>query len=462
MDYYQMQRAEKHMKHAKKISKAKKRRKRQLKRLRVLLILLVLAIAGAGISIYRDYQARPGFLEKIWIEDRGADFITVAWERPRNVYKYVITYNGETVEVSGRKKNARITGLAADTEYNITVRADSREREGFDELKEHARTKKTQTIEGESEQIRFANRPVDLKQTAVTDLTYAPGTGYTVTEDGKIVFTSAGNITVTAQASETEEYAAASKEINVEVLDTVNNDAAGAQQHIFYKLGADNCQMVMEIKGVKEAYKPQSFVRVNGQYLVAYIKDDVQRIVTFGDGGNVYTPDLNIGHANGLTIAGGRCYSVNGVDGTCVAFDPPSSNYASVPLAIDASGIAYDEANNLFYTSTRRQLSVYDSSFNLIKEVGRVARTTRFYAQDCTAYDGILMQVISGPGFMDVNYIDFYDMAEGKYLGSIECDLEEIESIIVDEEGYLEVLCNVIGLTDNIWKTPVNIKEICK
>ena len=32
---------------------------------------------------------------------------------------------------------------------------------------------------------------------------------------------------------------------------------------------------------------------------------------------------------------------------------------------------------------------------------------------------------------------------------------------ILDEEGYIEVLCNVIGYPDYIWKTPINIKLLC-
>lgn len=448
------------MKHAKKDEKRLRKRKRLVKRVKILTFLLVLALAGAAITIYRDYQARPGFLEKIWIADRDADAITVAWERPRNVHKFIVTYNGETVEVSGRKKEIKITGLTPDTDYRISVRADSKEREGFEELEEQARTKKSQTIEGESEQIRFANRPVDLKQTAVTEITYAPGNGYSVTEDGKVVFTEAGNITVTANASETEEYGGASKEIKVEVLGTVNTPAAGAKQQVFYKLDSGNCEVVRTVKGTKEAYKPQSFVKKDGKYVVAYIKDDVQRIVTFGNKKSVAEPAEDLGHANGLTIANGTFYSVRGLDYKCVTFDDPKGDYGSFDLKYHASGIAYDEVKNIFYTTSRGLLVTYDSSFNYIKHIGRVDRKTQFYAQDSAAYDGILMQAISGQGYMGVNYIDFYDMNNDAYLGSIECDLSEIESIIVDDEGYLELLCNVVGYEDYIWKTPVNIKKL--
>ena len=453
------------MKHAKKPTKAEKIRKKnrkRRKRLKVLLILFVLALAGAAITVYRDYQARPGFLENIWISDRGADYITVAWERPRNVYRYVVTYNGETVSVSGRRKNVNLTGLDADTEYKISVRADSRKREGFEELEERARTKKIQTIEGDAPAMCFANKPIDLKQTAATTLTYAPGKGYTVTEDGRIVFSAGGNITVTAEASETEEYAATSKEIKVEVLDTVNVDAAGAAPHTFYKLNKDNCECVMSIKGTKEASTPQSFIRTNGKYIVSFIKEESQRLIEFGADKKVNTPETDLGHANGLTIANGRCYSVRGAGSTkCITFDLSNSNYDSFELAYGASGIGYDETTNMFYTSSRSQLTSYDSNFNVVNKVGRIARTSTYYVQDCTAYGGILIQAVSGEGYVGTNYLDFYNMAEGKYLGSIDCELDEIESIIVDEEGYIEVLCNIIGYPDYIWKTPINMKILC-
>ena len=454
------------MKHAKKPTKAEKIRKKnrkRRKRLKVLLILFVLALAGAAITVYRDYQARPGFLENIWISDRGADYITVAWERPRNVYRYVVKYNGESVNVSGRRKNVKLTDLDADTEYKISVRADSREREGFEELEERARTKKTQTIEGDAPAMCFANKPIDLKQTAATTLTYAPGNGYTVTEDGKIVFSAGGNITVTANASETEEYAATSKEIKVEVLDTVNVDAAGAAPHTFYRLNGDNCAYVMEVSGNEDATTPQAFALYDGGYIITYIKkDESQRLVTYGSSKKVHEPEQPLGHANGLTVANGKCYMVEGYSAKCTTFDPPNSNYSSFELPASASGIAYDERNHLFYTSARKGLTVYDEGFNLVKNVGTVARKGTFYVQDSATYGEIMMHCVSGEDYMGTNYIDFYNMSESKYLGSIECQLGEIESILVDADGYIELLCNVKGATDNIWRTPVNMRTLCE
>ena len=50
------------MKHAKPEASKKKKRKRRLKEL---LVLFFLTLALTAVTIYRDYEARPGFLEKV-------------------------------------------------------------------------------------------------------------------------------------------------------------------------------------------------------------------------------------------------------------------------------------------------------------------------------------------------------------------------------------------------------------
>ncbi len=443
------------------MKQTRKRRKRQLK---VLSVLLVLALAGTALTIYRDYNARPGFLEKVWISERGADFITVAWEKVRNVNKYVVMYDGKTVEASGQKSKVKITGLNEDTYYEFSVRADSKERKGFETLTAKAKTKKTQHIVGETEQMKFLNTPVDLKQTAETPVSYLPGNGYTVTDDGLVVFTKPGKITVTATTDENEEYVSASKEITVEVLDTVDVDAAGAKPHIFYKLNSDNCELVMTISGAGEAIYPQSFAVSDGKYITSFVNkgNTEQRIIVFGDKRTAYEPETDLGHANGLTVADGYCYSVRGGSSAeCVTFDPSNKDYGSFDLAHDASGIAYDEKNDMFYTSSRKGLTAYDGHFNVVNNVGRVSRKSTYYVQDCGAYGGILLHGVSGSDPQGINYIDFYDMKNSRYLGSAECDLNEIESVLVDDEGYIELLCYNKTSKNSIWKTPINMKMLC-
>lgn len=454
------------MKHAKKESPKKRIRRKRVKQLKVLLVLLIIALAGAGITIYRDYQARPGFLEKVWIADRGADYITIAWEKPRNVYKYVITYNGKTIEVGGRNNEAKITELTEDTAYEFSVRADSREREGFEALTASARTKKTQQIEGDTYFMKFANRPVDLKQSAQTALSYSTANGSMEPMGDKVTFTTPGKHTVTVKAEETEEYAAATREITVEVLDSVNVKAKGAQPHILYKLNKKNCKCVMSLQGATSKIRyPQSFAYDKGSYMISFINLDStdQRIVTYSGKKKSFKPQVDLGHANGLTIAAGYLYSVRGGGlTTCITFDPKNKDYGLLELPYYASGIAYDEKTNMFFTSSRRDLIAYDSDFNLVNRIGLIKRNTTYYVQDCGAYGGIAMHCVSGKPAQGTNYIDFYDVVNGTYLGSAECQLNEIESLIVDDEGYIEVLSNTKEKNDYIWKTPINMKMLCE
>ena len=437
--------------------------KQQKRQLLLLMILLEIVVMVGVASAYLEYRARPAALEKIWIADRGGDYITVAWKRVKNVDKYVVTYNGETISVSGRQKQVKIDGLTPDTDYQISVRADSEEREGFEILEEMARTKKLPVIEGPAVLMKFKGRPVDLKQTAEVPVTYTSQDKSVSIDGDKITFSGSGNITVTAETAETEEYAAARKDITVDVLDTVDAPADGAEPHVFYHLNKDNCEFVRNVEGVKEAITPQAFLHYEGGYLVTYIFKDVQKIIQFGDSKTVHTPETDLEHANALTIANGKCYLVRGAGSTrCDTFDPPSSNYSSFELAYAASGIAYDTARDMFYTCSRRSLVVYDGDFNYVKRLGRVNRTDTYYVQDCGAYGGILMQGVSGADVQGVNYIDFYNMEKGTYMGSVECQLNEIESIIVDDEGYIEILSNPPEMTDCIWKTPLNMKMLCE
>ena len=448
------------MKHASKeqnITKAK-----QIKRLKILTVLLVITLVGAAITIYLDYQARPGFLEEVWISDRGADYLEVSWKQVRNVNKYVVMCDGKTKEVNGQKDSATIDGLKENTDYDISVRADSEEREGFEAVTASAKTKKATHITGEDSQMKFANRPADLKQTAETAVTYEPGDGYTVTPDGKIVFSVPGEVKVTATTKSTEEYAAASKDITVNVLDSVYVDPEGAEPHYFYKLNKDNCECLMTIQGTEDSIYPQSFVYYDNKYIITFIKNK-RRIITFGDEKNVYEPEAELGHASGLTIMDGRCYSVRGEGSTlCVTFDQPSSNYGSFELAYGASGIAYDTKTGRFFTSSRTGMYAYEKDFTVVNTIKPLIRKSKYSVQDCGAYDGILMHCVSGEDVQGTNYIDFYDMNNSKYLGSIECELNERESLIVDDEGFIELLCIGERPDSYIWKTPINMKKICE
>jgi hypothetical protein len=70
------------------------------------------------------------------------------------------------------------------------------------------------------------------------------------------------------------------------------------------------------------------------------------------------------------------------------------------------------------------------------------------------------MRCLSGSSKHGINYIDLYDMRKGTYLGSFSCDLSEVESAIVDKDGFLEILANNTSGTDYIWKTQINMDTL--
>ena len=449
------------MKHAAKEPDTTKEQIR-LHRLKLGIGLFLLFLILASAVGYIEYRIRPGRLEKIWVSERGSDHLTVSWKKARNVNRYVVMCGNKIVVANGRKDSAAIDGLKENTDYEISVRADSEKREGRKVLTVSAKTKKATHITGEDIQTKLSNRPVDLMQTAETPVTYKPGDGYTVTPENKVVFSVPGEIKVTAVSEETDEYASVSREITVNVLDSVYVDPEGAEPHYFYEIGKDNCECVMVIQGTEDSVYPQAFVYLNDMYIVTFIKSK-QRIITFGNEKNVYEPGTDLGHANGLTEVNGKCYLVRG-DGskTCTTFDPPNSNYNSFELAYGASGIAYDAKDAKFFTSAKNILAAYDSNFNVLGSMAPISRSTAYYVQDCGAYGGILMHCVSGEDAQGTNYIDFYDMNSSKYLGSVRCELNEIESLIVDDEGFIELLCIGDWPNSYIWKTPINIMKICE
>ena len=72
-----------------------------------------------------------------------------------------------------------------------------------------------------------------------------------------------------------------------------------------------------------------------------------------------------------------------------------------------------------------------------------------------------MLRCLSGSGDTHgINYIDLYHMPTGRYLGTISCDLSEVESCIVDNDGFLEILANNSSSTDYIWKTNINVDTL--
>jgi hypothetical protein len=82
------------------------------------------------------------------------------------------------------------------------------------------------------------------------------------------------------------------------------------------------------------------------------------------------------------------------------------------------------------------------------------------YPQDCGAAEGFIFHGISGSNKKKTNYLDIYRAADNAYLGSIKITIGEIESVVVGNDGYLQLLVNTSGEKDYVWKTPLNVRDL--
>ena len=196
---------------------------------------------------------------------------------------------------------------------------------------------------------------------------------------------------------------------------------------------------------------------------------DKQRIITFdkdGDGKSVSVPGRSLGHPNGFCYANSNktCYCVKGWSGRAVTYKPETGEYGVINFPYGASGVGYDRIDDRIYTSSRTAMvsySITDSGYEVQTRCGVVKHSGSNATQDCGGHAGIMMRCLSSEGNIHgTNYVDLYDMRHGTYLGTIVCNLSEVESAICDDDGYMLLLANNSGSEDYIWKTPINIEDI--
>ncbi len=289
-----------------------------------------------------------------------------------------------------------------------------------------------------------------------------------VNKNGKAVIKGSGTAKITVTAKESKEYLGDVLETEVEVISTSPVSAGGASAHIIYSLGEDDCEAVKYITGAGSVDIPQSFGYTGDQYIVAYGMHDAQRIITFdkdGDGKSVSVPSVTLGHPNGFCYDNSNktCYCVRGWSGRAVTYKPETGEYGVVTFPAGASGIGYDRKKDLIYTCSRTLMAAYsigEDGITTEHRCGVVKHSGQTYTQDCGGHAGIMMRVLSGSNRHGTNYVDLYDMIHGQYLGSIACELSEVESATVDDDGYMLLLSNYTSSTDIIWKTPINIEDI--
>lgn len=456
-------------------------------------VVLMLVITLAGVVISRHYREYPGKVERdtILCEDRGADFLTIKWEEPHNVDVYHVYYkvsdeetvDGDEAVESGKKDpdeswavvdsqggEARIEGLQESTKYSFIVRGDNANHKGHPTGIRNFMTKKAQTLDVTKQITKFTcSEPFRLAASAKTEVVLESSDPEvaTVNEAGEIVPAGEGVTEITVHAKETAEYEGVEEVVELRVLSTEPVSAGGASAHLIYHLDADNCEVVKQITGSGGAEVPQGFGYTGDKYIVSYGMGSPNRIISFdvdGDGKEVSVPAISLGHPNGFTYAdeNGRCYCVKGWSSKAVTYEPTSGSYDSVTLPYGCSGIGYDRKQKLLYTCSRTAMVAYDisSGYKVVNTTGVVRHSGYVYTQDCGGHGGIMMRCLSGSNKHGTNYIDLYDMRKGTYLGSFSCDLSEVESVIVDKDGFLEILANNSSGTDYIWKTQINMDTL--
>lgn len=496
---------------------AKKHGSRELRDLRkwirffsIASVLLIAAFALAAAMAFSHYKTYPGRVERDSISSpgRGSDYIVIGWDKARNTDVYKVWYrenvsneaaddakdagsdsnaegaaseNGEKegefvpddswTELETEVPEITVEGLREGTSYSFVVRADNKKKEGVATEPRRFSTKKPQKIKADRKITKFTcSKPFKIDVSAETDLMYEsddPEVAVVDPSTQEIRITGAGVARITITARSSRKYDSASKTVELRVIDASPVDAGGASPIIIYELTPDNCEIVKRITGADGAVVPQGLGYSGDKYIVAYGMGNPDRIISFdadGDDKEVSVPSVSMGHPNGFTYAdeNGLCYCVRGWTSTAYTYEPESDSYGSVNLSYGCSGIGYDRKEKLLYTCSRTAMVAYDISdgYSVKYRCGVVSHSGSVYTQDCGGHAGIMFRCLSGADKHGINYIDLYDMKNGRYLGTFTCDLSEVESCIVDKDGFLEILSNNSSNEDYIWKTDLNIDTL--
>lgn len=458
--------------------------KQPKKYLLIELIALAVLVILFNIVAFKNYKDKPGVIDKDEVEvvKRTDSMIHLRWERQKNADEYIVYYRAsnsykdwgkKTIEgkTDKEKIDAKIKSLKPGTKYAFVLRAANEGNDGLNTDKIYYKTKNKQKIEGRSGYTKLTcvkNFKLDAK--AKTKLKYKSSNKDVVTVDkkGNVTIHSAGKATIHVTAPENKNYVQEKKDIGILALDSKPVKAGGATTRIIYRLNGENCKVVKKVSGQGSIHVPQGLAYTGEKYIIAYGMGGAQRIITFdvnGKGKAISVPKIALGHPNGFTYSEktGLCYSVKGWSSRAVTYDPKTGKYGKISLPYGCSGIAYDRKNKCFYTSSRTAMRRYsgDGKFKHEEAVG-VIRHKGVYTQDCGGHAGIMFYCMSGGSKHGTNYVDLYDMRYGNYLGTFSCDLSEIESAVVDDEGYMEILSNNSSKTDYIYKTPINIETLAE
>lgn len=463
-------------------SKTKKgKRYNRKKLLKIELAVLVILLACLGFSVHRFLSIRPGWVDASTIKavERKATVIEIEWEEARNAESYEVGFEElgksdednaveEPIIIKTEELKARATGLKEGTEYKVTIKAYTKDGvEGISSKSKAFYTKKRQKLIGRTSFIKLtSSKNFNIAKGAKTETTCKSSNTKvaTVTNKGEVDIKGAGTTTLTVRAKSTEDYLSARKKVKLTVIQSLERNAAGAVFGIVYSIGPSDVKTVMQV--YCDGRTPQSLAFTGKKYIVAFGDWGSQRIVSYnkdGSGRSVTVPSHNLGHPNGFTYCNrtGLCYSVRGRTTQIDTYNPSNGAFGTTRMPYQAAGICYDRVDKVIYTTSQTGIRVYsgDGSFIQKKLIYDINHPMFIYTQDSCGHAGFVFRCISGSNKHAQNYIDMYRVSDSKYLGSIRVSgLGEIESAIVDNEGYLELMFN--SRADYIYKTNIRVEDL--
>jgi len=251
-----------------------------------------------------------------------------------------------------------------------------------------------------------------------------------------------------------------------DVADKLKTKATnGGAARVVYTFTSSNCSKLFSVTGYNGINTPQGMAYTGDRYYFLFGNYSGQRIVTYtAVGKRVSAVNFNIGKPNAITWVPktNLCYIFRGSSKTIYTWNPATGRKGTAKTPYSSSGIAYDESTGLMYATSLTGVRVYsaDGKFTHKKFFNRCTHSGTTYVQDCGAGGGYVFHAISGSNKFGTNYIDVYKVSSGKYMGSIKLNMGELESLIVDKDGYLIMLLNTSGTPDYIWKTPLNVNDL--
>ena len=289
---------------------------------------------------------------------------------------------------------------------------------------------------------------------------------YKVSVDGKIAYMNAAYVSMNAapqpliQATNLDRKSELARAL-------LTNPTLGGKARYVYTFNSKNCTKLFGVKGYSGISTPQGLAFSGSQYFVLYGTHAGQRIVTYAANGKRLAATkfaFGIGHPNGITYdaATGLCYVFKGHQKKIYTWHPGTNAFGKSKTPDNASGGAYDASSGKIYASSKPRLYIYsgDGAFTRERVMSRCSHGIYHSSQDCGASGGFLFCGVSGANYRKVNFLDVYRVADGAYLGSIKISLGEVESAVVGNDGFVQLLINVRGKTDYVYKTPLNVKEL--